>query len=480
MPRKTNPKGGKKNIIVLLLDSARAKDVYGNPELHNLNSIQRHGVVYKNVVAQGTWTGAVHASLFSNKKVTAIPEVSQNFFENGSYKIDPWMVKTKFLKDGEETLANKLSAQGYSTVLFSNNPFLTSFTNLANGFDHVEDVWKHSNIKYNKGLVKKFSRIVEGGANARMAMYHTSNFFTSMLPKPIFDRLYLHLRIKLDRKIASVDGTNNLDRGASDTNKGLRKYLEGYSGMPNFLFINYMEAHENYQTDDPEIIPDKWLYLSGIRELDGYITSKIHASYRKRLKYLDGQIGRTISIMKEKGLLDNATLVLASDHGQFFGEHGLLYHSMFPYEEVTKVPLISINYENGKMVRYNEEIENPVSLLSLHDALLDISSGKEEHLDGNMKSTKFVVSEHTGIVEGWDESLLRLLKPRSKYASMIYAAKERFNEPANAIYFKDYKLIHFAGRRKSELYKLSEDPGEAYDIMAQNRGLANDILRMGG
>ena len=53
--------------------------------------------------------------------------------------------------------------------------------------------------------------------------------------------------------------------------------------------------------------------------------------------------------MRSKGILDHATVVITSDHGQFFGEHGLLYHSLKPYEEVVKVPLIATNFENGKI-----------------------------------------------------------------------------------------------------------------------------------
>jgi arylsulfatase A-like enzyme len=466
----------KKNIIVLLVDSARAKDVYSDSALSTMRSVMKNGTVYRNVIAPGTWTGAVHASLFANKRISDIPYVSQNFFQNGS-EIDPWMVKTKFLPENQETVASKLSSMGYITNLVSNNPFLSSFTNLALGFDNIFDVWRDSNIKYNRGIVKRFSRIIEGGASARQKMYRVSNAFTSMLPQPIFDRLYLYLRIKLDRKIASVDGTSKLDRGASDTNRVIKGALDGYSGAPNFMFVNLMEAHENYPTDDSQIIPDKWLYLSGIKELDDYVARKMHAGYIDRLRYLDRQLSKTIAIMREAGYLDNANLIITSDHGQFFGEHGLLYHSMFPYEEVVKVPLMSVNYQDGKIVKQHEEIGTPVNLMSLHDAILSIASGKEDRLNGNMRSTPYVVSEHTGIIEGWDESLLRMLKNRSKYASMIYAAKERFNEKATAVYCGDFKMIRFARRNKIELYDIAQDPAESDNIIAHARPEAKRMAR---
>ncbi len=467
---------GKKNVVVLLIDTARAKDVNGSASLPTINSFARNGTSYRNVVAPGTWTGAVHASLFTDKRVSDIPGVSQNFFENGSYKIDPWMVKTKFLAEDADTIARKLSRQGYATALLSNNPFLNSYTNLALGFDTVFDLWKVSTIKHNKALVDKVSGILNGGARARMSMYNASHLIASLLPGPLVDMLYLNLRIRLDRKIADVDGTNGLDKGASATNRALRGYLKGYGGMPHFMFINFMEAHENYPTQE-EVLPDKWLYLSGIKPLEPEMTRKLHDAYLKRIRYLDGQLSKTLSIMRESGFLDNATVIVTSDHGQFFGEHGLLYHSMFPYDEVTKVPLLAANFENGRMVRDPEAIDTPVSLLSLHSAILDLASGREERLNGNMRSTRYVRSEHTGIIEGWDESLLRMLKKKSRYASMIYAAKERFNEPVTATYFKGHKLLHF--RNRSELYHLESDPDESCNILDRNRSLAKAMLKGG-
>ena len=121
----------KRNIFVLLMDTARASDAYRRETMPNINRMAEHGTRYANAVSPGTWTAPTHASLFANSNVSSIKEVSQNFFKGGSKKIDPWMVRTKFLNKDATTLAGKLSEEGYYSVLFSNNPFLTSNTNLA-------------------------------------------------------------------------------------------------------------------------------------------------------------------------------------------------------------------------------------------------------------------------------------------------------------------------------------------------------------
>ena len=169
-----------------------------------------------------------------------------------------------------------MAALGYQTSLFSNNPFLTSFTNLGVGFEHIEDVWLDSNLKYNQGLVQKLSMIINGGASAREKMFKTSYAMTRLLPPKWLDWLYLNLRRRLNEGVCEADGTYRLDRGAKDTEKAIKNYLDyRYNYRPQFMFVNYIEAHENYPVaGGRSIMQDKWLYLSGIKEMSDDITER--------------------------------------------------------------------------------------------------------------------------------------------------------------------------------------------------------------
>ncbi len=466
----------KRSIILLMLDTARASDVYGNGRLSTIGSMTNSGTSYINTVAPGTWTAPTHAALFMNTKVSSIKQVSQDFFTEGSKKIDPWMVKTKFLDSTSNTIAAKLSSYGYYSVLFSNNPFLTSYTNLATGFDKVYDIWKHSNSKYNQRTVDRVSFIFEGGARTRKRLYKMSYAVSKVIPKRLLDSIYVRLRLRLDKGVANADGTHKLDRGANDTNMMMAKYLKyNYNYAPQFIFVNYIEAHENYPVNDG-IIQDKWLYLSGIEEMSEEITKTLHSAYSRRIEYLDKKIGETIRTLKGSGLLDSATVIVTSDHGQLFGEHGLLYHAMPPYEGVAKVPLIAVNYENGKMVKEKEVVEKPVSLLSLHKSILDLASGRYEHLNGNLRRDRRIFCEHTGIIEGWDEQLLSMLKSRSSAAASIYKTKKRYNGKVTAVYSDRFKLVHYPGGGKDELYDVYSDPMEESNIIDSNRGKAHELL----
>jgi arylsulfatase A-like enzyme len=466
----------RKNIIVLLLDTARVSDAYDSRVMPTVSHLARSTTVYSNAIAPGTWTATSHAALFTNRRVSAIPQVSKDFFRCRP-GIDPWLVRMRFLPSNAETLAGNLSRLGYSSMLLSNNPFLTSFTNIAVGFDKMYDVWIDSNVKYNKALVDKVSFILKGGARARERMYTVTGAVTRLMPKRMLDLLYLRLRNRLTKGVATADGTYRLDRGASDALSTLKHYLTyDYTYNPSFMFVNYIEPHENYPASK-SVAQDKWLYLSGIEDMTEDVTKKLHTAYLRRLHYLDGVVKKTIDTLKSHGVLDNAVVVLASDHGQLFGEHNLLYHALPPYAGIARVPLVVANYENGRLVRKHESIDNTVSLLSIHRAILNVASGKEETLDGNLKKEAYAVSEHTGICEGWDEQLLSTLKHRSSYAMRIYKAKALWNRHATSIFHGNLELMHFFDRRKDELYNLEADPDERDNIIDSNRSAASEILR---
>ncbi|MGC8648428.1 MAG: sulfatase-like hydrolase/transferase [Candidatus Micrarchaeia archaeon] len=465
-----------KNIIVLLLDTVRASDAYSS-SMPFLNNIARRSTKYNIAVSPGTWTAPSHASLFSNRKVSSIKGVSKNFFKAGT-KIEPWFVKTRFLSGNEATLASKLHSLGYYSVLFSNNPFLTSFTNLAIGFDRVYDIWMHSNVKYNRSLADKLSFVLKGGVRTRERLFTLSNMIGKLVPQPFFDSLYLKLRLRLDEGVAKADGTYKLDRGANDTIRLLKEYFETkYNYLPHFIFANFIEAHENYPVHDKSIVQDKWLYMSGIEELDSYASSKLHDAYLERLRYLDRKAKEYLSMLKSHGMLEDATVVITSDHGQFFGEHSMLYHSLFPYKDEVEVPLVGANFENGKLIKTKDLVENPVSLLALHDSIMNLATGKEEHLNGNLRKDRYVISEHSGISEGWDYSLLAMLKERSQTAMKIYKAKSKFNMRSAAIYGSEegLKLIHFFGKKKDEMY-YTNDKEERYNIIDEHRQEAHLLL----
>ncbi|MEM3241269.1 MAG: sulfatase-like hydrolase/transferase [Candidatus Micrarchaeaceae archaeon] len=469
----------KPNIIFVMLDTMRAdylKMYSGSLYLPVIENVAKNGVIYENAIAPGTYTAPSHASLFLGKRVKHIKIFSKDLFNAYDKNIDPFVEHVHYLTNTDVTVAAKLKYLGYKTALFSNNPFLSRGTNLANGFDYVNNIWLDDKIA--KNMLTKLELGIVANKNLRSGFINLSYMISRLVTQNKLDELYLLLKRKLDAHFAQKYGFFKLDAGARKTNAKIKRYVEHTENTGNFIFVNYMEGHEGYPTNlvgngHAEIDQEKWLYLAGLSDYSG--VKIISKAYEKRLAYLDSKVGELLSVLKSSGILDNAVLILASDHGQAFAEHGLMYHNMFPFQELAHVPLITARFIDGKQVHSKERVEKPVSLSALHQSILDIGTAFADDINGNLRADNFVFSEHVGITEFWDLGLLNKLKKRSVYASKIYAAKKRLNTFATAVYYRGFKLIIYKDKRL-ELYDLKADPGETENIISRNRSIAHKLL----
>jgi len=62
--------------------------------------------------------------------------------------------------------------------------------------------------------------------------------------------------------------------------------------------------------------------------------------YKASVRWLDDQIGRVLDWLESQERLQDTVIILTSDHGEFFGEHGLMYHGRYLHTEVTHIPMI--------------------------------------------------------------------------------------------------------------------------------------------
>ncbi len=469
---------GRPNVIFLMLDtvSARHLRLYGGDiAMKNVERIAKNGAIYRNAIAPGTYTLPSHASLFLGKRVRSIKSVMKNPVSNHNETTDPLFLKNKYIKDNEHTLAGQMSYLGYKTSLFSNNPFITDSTGMSTGFSFVRNIFmENSRLKYHKTTLR-----IIGNDFLRENLTSLAYHLSSVIPQRKLDRLYMDLRETLNRKVCRETGAYMLDQGAEATNNAVGRYLENTGSRNHFMFINYMEAHEGYPTNmvaGGHVSQDRWMYVSGMLGKEG--AEVLKRAYAKRLEYLDQKIGKLVGKLKAEGVLDNAVVVVASDHGQAFMEHGQLYHTLFPYNEIAHVPLIAGRFIDGKQVKESRQIDRSVSIKSLYNSILDIGYGKSDVVNGAMLNDRYVFSDHTGMLDVWDIPLLRKFSRRSVNVEMLYKTKLKYNTFASAIYSGDYKMMHYYGGygRLDELYSLSEDPGEERNIIGSKRDVALRML----
>jgi arylsulfatase A-like enzyme len=55
---------------------------------------------------------------------------------------------------------------------------------------------------------------------------------------------------------------------------------------------------------------------------------------------VDDQIGRVVKVLQDQDIYDNTIIVFLSDHGDYFGDHGLRRKALMPYDGVWRVPTI--------------------------------------------------------------------------------------------------------------------------------------------
>lgn len=469
-------KSGRPNIVFLMLDtlSADCLRLYGGDvKAPNIEGIAKQGVLYKNAIAPGTYTLTSHVSIFTGKRVRNLKRLNKNPVKNSNESVDPLFLKNKYIRQEDFTLAARLSYLGYKTSLFSNNPFITNSTGLSSGFSYVKNIFLENKLNYHKTTLR-----IIGNDFLRETLTRLACHISAAIPQEQLGRLYSSLRNRLNEKVCRETGAYLLDQGAALTNAIIDDYLSREAPEGHFIFANYMEAHEGYPTQmvtDREVSQDRWLYVSGI--LDPEDTGILRKAYARRIEYLDRKIGRLMLLLKYRGILDNAVVVLTSDHGQAFMEHGQLYHTLFPYNEISHVPLIAARYVNGNQVSGGKTVDKLVSLTSLYNLILDIGFGKSETLNGSMTAEAQVFSDHTGMLDVWDMRLLGMLKGRIKNADILYRTKMKYNTFATAVYSGGYKLMHYYGDGMGdELYDLNEDPGESLNIINEKREIAKKLV----
>ncbi len=109
----------------------------------------------------------------------------------------------------------------------------------------------------------------------------------------------------------------------------LRKHHADHPDQPFFLWSHYYDTH--FRFDAHPDLPES------------NFGSDEQAMYDGEIRYSDHHIGRVLQALKELGQWDNTIIVVTSDHGDGFGEHGIPVakrHGYHLYRTETKVPMI--------------------------------------------------------------------------------------------------------------------------------------------
>ena len=204
-----------------------------------------------------------------------------------------------------------------------------------------------------------------------------------------------------------------------------------------FSWVHFYDPHLPYSAPEP--------YKSRFQD----------NPYDGEIAYMDEYIGKIISLLKEKNVLQNTLVVIMGDHGEAFGEHGELGHGFFCYEESLAVPLI---FYSPKRIPENKRVGQRVNLTDVMPTILDyLDIEIPRHVQGE-SLLPYMTKNMAGMRSFYIESVM----PHEVVGSAIVKGIVKGN----------YKYLDLP---KPELYNLAADPLEKQNLYADKTDVAQGL-----
>jgi arylsulfatase A-like enzyme len=398
------------NVLIIVLDAVRAPDLsaygYARRTSPELERFAERSVLFERAIVTAPWSLTSHASMFTGRYPH---EMSAN-----------WNVP---LDATYPTLAEFLHDRGYATAGFVANRFYgRPDLGLSRGFIHYES--------------RKFDVA---------AMFATGNLGDAVVRG--FNRL-----------TNRYYGPKRID--ASEINRRLLSWLPSRGSRPFFVFVNYFDAHEPYVAPPPY---DRW--FSGTepprrRVREGHRHTKeelrgLRDAYDQALAYLDSQLGALLRELERRELLSNTLVVITSDHGEEFGEHGWVSHGNGLYLPSLRVPLL-ISFPGR--VPTGRVVAEPVTLRDLPATVSELLGlDKQDSFPGSSLSSSWAKARDSlGITRS--PLLSEVGTPRN--APSWYAVAKGNME--SIIVGRHHYIRNGDGRE--ELFDIFADPWETTDL----------------
>lgn len=236
-------------------------------------------------------------------------------------------------------------------------------------------------------------------------------------------------------------------------------WVDTVSSERFFLYVHLLPPHGPYTPPEkhrrftpPEyagdLVPTSWRLHAidrGKLELTPDEAAFVVSQYDGNLDYADALVAQVLDGLAARGLLERSVVVVLSDHGEAFGQHGRWVHTSTLYEEMIRVPWI-ISLPPAAEVQ-PRRVQEAVALVDLAPTLRELFA-----LEADEFSAGEGTSLATVLASATEEPVRRLLFSQN---SQSVAAIE-----------DGYKLIleERDGVLAQELYDVARDPDEARNL----------------
>lgn len=418
-------------VVVYVMDSLRPDFLscygYSKPTSPYIDSFAKDAVLFKNAYSTASWTKPAAASLLTGQYPRAI-------HMNHS---------TNRMPSKATTLPEILSREGFKCIGISANCYVSAQFDFGRGFHNYVDL-------YLKGELEQKRRI------------NTLDHLSSEKREQLFGR-------------SSVIIPQSED---------LNEELFGMNiGPATFVLLWSIDTHEpyfvrgahSYFGNDVNICIPTW-------ELKKYASKRklllLQSLYEDMIRYNDVHFGHLLDWLRRRNFYDDALVILLSDHGQGFMEHGFNSHGGLVFEEQVRIPLLVKLPQNkyagntvGEPVQITDIMPTILHLLGIkHTGPMDGQSLLEV-IDGSPKSQTIFCETQMESKSTWSTSVRM---GRWKWLRVTPAQKPRFNLTPRGVKRWVYGTLSALRWRwrGAQLYDLEEDPMERHPVRV---GTSNEI-----
>jgi arylsulfatase A-like enzyme len=260
-------------------------------------------------------------------------------------------------------------------------------------------------------------------------------------------------RVQLQRSHPSPDGLSGTDE---DIAESASAFLENYARERFFLYLHYMDLHQ-YVFDDSA--PD-------------FGTSYSDA-YDRSIAWIDRVIGSLVDELEKHGVLDRTVIVLASDHGEAFREHGFEGHARDLHREVVEVPfMIVLPFRLDPGIVVEEQVAN----VDIWPTLLDLL-GLPALTGADGRSLLPLVARAAGLAAEVPEELAS----RAVFSQLdrSWGSPGVPSDPLVAVTQGGLRLFLPTSQPKAaRLFDRAADPGERKNVIADRSEDADRLRKL--
>ncbi|MBI1848787.1 MAG: sulfatase [Planctomycetes bacterium] len=415
------------NVVLVSIDTLRAGALgcFGEtrPTSPALDSFASEALVFRRAYSQAGLTAPSHMSLMTSLYPTVHKVSNSNRGLKKPAQANGDKIARRRLSSGVPTLASCLRAAGYRTGAFVGGGNVNSEIGFDQGFEIMDDDAKRgtNGNQENDFDPSHAMAWVEAHRNEKFFLFlHTYIPHAPYLPPPPWDRAF-------DPDYTGAIASNRL------------------------AFYAEPSASSQERIDR---------YWKPVNVKDPRDVAHLRALYAGDVRYADDSIAQVFAELRRLGVWDRSIVVVVSDHGEEFLEHGKFQHSGELYEELVHVPLL-IRFPNP----IPRSIEQPVRLLDVMPTVLDCVDAPIPR-EAQGRSLLACLEGPLAPVPIVSETVLRWEAPPGDDA-LAWKPVDLYRAVRDGG-FTYLQRIVAAKIRREELYDDATDPAERHDLASDS------------